>query len=87
VRANRAFRLIVSRGGLKPLFLANRDRKDRVEVVSVDDGEVILLWDLPAREASRLLRELRADLAAMDAESFLRAWDGTDDSASFYRRA
>ncbi len=38
VKANRAFQLIVAREGLEPAFLADRDRLDRIEVVSIDDG-------------------------------------------------
>jgi hypothetical protein len=78
VRANRLYRLIVTRGGREPAFLAERGRHDRVEVVSIDDGEPILYWDLPAKEASRLVRELRADLAGMEAEEFIALWEGAD---------
>jgi hypothetical protein len=75
VRANRRFHLIASRDGLGPAFLAEEGRVDRVEVVSIDDGEVVLFWQRPPREASRLLRELRTDLVAMDADAFLRKWE------------
>jgi hypothetical protein len=78
LKANRAFDLTVSRGGLEPAFLADPDRLDRIEVVSVDDGEVVLYWDLPAKDASRLLKALRTDLVAMDPEEFLRTWEGAD---------
>ena len=78
MRANRLYRLIVTRGGREPAFLAERGRHDRVEVVSIDDGEPILYWDLPAKEASRLVRELRADLAGMEAEEFIALWEGAD---------
>ena len=78
MRANRAYHLIVSREGLEPAFFADRDRLDRIEVVSIDDGEVVLFWELPAKSASKLLRELRADLASLDAEEFIRAWEGAD---------
>jgi hypothetical protein len=81
MRANRRFRLIVSRDRLQPAFFADPDRLDRIEVVSVDDGEMLLFWDLPAKDASRLLKALRTDLAGMDAEEFLRAWEGADGSA------
>jgi hypothetical protein len=81
VKANRAFHLIVSRGGREPVFLADRRRLDRIEVVSVDDGELLLYWDLPAKEAAKLARRLRADLAGMEAEEFLAMWDGADGSA------
>lgn len=78
MRANRAYELIVSRGGIEPAFLADDDRLDRIEVVSVDDGEVALYWELHAKLAARLLRELRADLAALDAEEFFDKWVGAD---------
>jgi hypothetical protein len=80
VRANRAFHLIVSRGGREPAFMADRRRVDRIEVVSVEDGELLLYWELSAREASHLLKALRADLAGMEAEEFLVLWEGADGS-------
>lgn len=82
MKANRAFDLTVSRGGLEPAFLADPDRLDRIEVVSVDDGEVVLYWDLPAKDASRLLKALRTDLVGMEAEEFLRTWEGADADPS-----
>jgi hypothetical protein len=78
VRANRAFALIVSRGGREPAFLADRDRRDRIEVVSIDDGEVILFWELPAKGASKLVKSLRGDLVSLEAEAFVTRWEGTD---------
>ena len=33
--------------------MADRRRLDRIEVVSIDDGEVVLYWDLPAKQARR----------------------------------
>jgi len=78
MRANRAYELIVSRGGLQPAFLADGERHDRIEVVSIDDGEVALFWNLPAKLAARLLRELRADLIALEAEDFFDKWVGAD---------
>ncbi len=78
MRANRAYELIVSRGGLEPAFLAAEDRLDRIEIVSIDDGEVLLYWTVPAKLASRLLREVRADLASLPAEEFIDKWAGAD---------
>lgn len=76
MRANRAFRLIASREGVAPAFLADERRLDRIEVVSVDDGEVVLFWELGAREASRLLRDLRTDLAGLNSDEFMHKWAG-----------
>jgi hypothetical protein len=78
VKANRAYHLIVSREGIEPAFLADHDRLDRIEVISVDDGEVMFYWDLPAKRAARLLKELRADLAGLDASEFFDKWVGAD---------
>jgi hypothetical protein len=78
MKANRAFHLIVSREGHQPAFLADPHRLDRIEVVSVDDGEVVLYWDLPAKQAAKLIKALRADLVGMQAGEFIDTWDGTD---------
>jgi len=75
VRANRAYELIHTRGNLRPALLAGDERLDLIEVVSIDDGEVALFWELPARQAVRLLRSLRTDLATLDAEVFLARWE------------
>ena len=78
MKANRAFELIVSREGLEPAFLADPHRLDRIEVVSIDDGEVVLFWNLPPKQASKLLRGLRADLVGLGAEEFIERWGGSD---------
>jgi hypothetical protein len=81
VRANRAYELIVSRESYEPAFLADPHRLDRIEVVSIDDGEVALFWELPVREAGHLLRALRTDLAQLAAEEFIARWEGHDGGA------
>ena len=78
MRANRAFELIIRRGGLEPVFLADHDRLDRIEVVSIDDGEVVLYWELPAKKAAKLLKPLRSDLVTLDAQDFIATWGGLD---------
>jgi hypothetical protein len=78
VRANRAYHLIVSRDGPEPAFIADPARLDRIEVVSIDDGEVVLYWSVNARLASRLLKQLREDLVALDSEAFIDKWIGAD---------
>jgi hypothetical protein len=77
VKANRAYRLIVRRGGHAPSWLASPGRVDHVEVVEIDSGEVVLFWDLAPGRASRLARALRADLASLEAESFITRWSET----------
>jgi len=81
MKANRYFELIVSRSSHEPAFLGDPNRLDRIEVVSIDDGEVVLFWDLPVKEAKGLLREIRADLLGLSAEEFMRAWEGRDAGA------
>jgi hypothetical protein len=78
MKANRAYHLIVSREGFEPAFLADEGRLDRIEVISVDDGEVTFYWHLPPKRASRLLKELRADLASLEADDFFDKWVGAD---------
>jgi hypothetical protein len=74
VRAGRAYRLLVRRGGAAPALLASPDRLDHVEIVDVSSGEVVLFWDCSPRVASRLARALRTDLAGRDAEAFIAHW-------------
>ena len=74
MRANRAYRLIHTRGSRGPAFLAGPDRMDQVEVVSVDDGEIVLFWDVAGAEAGGFVRRLRADLSQLEADLFLERW-------------
>ncbi|MDQ6775146.1 MAG: hypothetical protein M3071_02760 [Actinomycetota bacterium] len=78
MKANRAYHLIVSREGLEPAFLADASRLDRIEVVSIDDGEVVLFWVLPPKDAAKLLRALRSDLAQLGTDEFIAVWGGAD---------
>ncbi|HEY3726713.1 MAG TPA: hypothetical protein VGL51_06045 [Solirubrobacteraceae bacterium] len=83
MRANRAYHLIVSRTGREPVFMADRHRVDRIEVISIDDGEVVLYWELPAKQAAKLLKQLRADLVGLEAEEFVAIWEGADVTADW----
>jgi hypothetical protein len=74
VRANRAYRLIVRRGGRAPALFADADRVDHIEVVEIDSGEVVLFWDRPPQAASRIARALRADLSDLQPEEFIALW-------------
>ncbi|HET9101980.1 MAG TPA: hypothetical protein VFN55_01400 [Solirubrobacteraceae bacterium] len=83
MKANRVFHLIVTRGGRQPAFLAGRDRIDRIELVSVDEGEIVLYWELAPKPAARLLRTLRADLAGLETEAFIDRWRDADAAADW----
>lgn len=75
MKANRAYRLIVRRGGRLPALLADPARVDHIEVVEIDGGEVVLFWDLPPQQAARRARALRADLAQLQDDEFISRWD------------
>jgi len=74
MKANRAYRLIVTRAGRTPALLADTERVDHVEIVEIDSGEVVLFWDRPPLAASRLARALRETLSRLDADEFLAHW-------------
>ena len=74
MRARDCYRLIVRRGGLTPALLADPERLDRIELVEVDSGEAVLLWDLTPQEAAKLARELREDLSRMEGQEFMARW-------------
>jgi hypothetical protein len=74
VKANRAYELIVRRGGRGPALLRSSAEVDHVEVVEIDSGEVVLFWDTTPAQTGRLARALKADLAGMEAQDFLAAW-------------
>ncbi len=74
MKANRAYRLIVTRAGRTPALLADVERTDHIEVVEIDGGEVVLFWDRPPLPASRLARALREDLSHLGADEFLARW-------------
>jgi hypothetical protein len=81
VRANRAYRLIVRRGGWLPASIADPGRADHIEVVEVASGEVLLAWNLPPIPAVRLARALRADLAQLEPAEFAARWIDAHDDA------
>ena len=79
MRANRAYRLIITRGGRAPALLAGAQRVDHVEIVEIDSGEVVLFWDRPPHAASQLARALREELSTLEAEEFLARWSSVED--------
>ncbi len=78
MKANRAYRLIVTRGGRAPALLADSGRVDHIEVVEIDGGEVVLFWDRPPHAASRLARALREDLSQLEADEFIARWSAVE---------
>ncbi len=60
--------------------MADRGRLDRIEVVSIDDGELMLYFEVPAKQAAKLVRQLREDLVGLEAEEFIALWEGADET-------
>ncbi len=84
MRAKAAYELTVTRTGRAPGRLAAPDRVDHIEVVSTEDLEVVLFWDVAARDTGRMEAALRADLERLDAREFLARW-ATVESADDVR--
>jgi hypothetical protein len=80
VRARAAYEVRVTRTGRTPGLLAG-GRVDHIEVVGIDDLEVVLFWDVPARATLRMEEALRADLERLDADEFLERWAAVEDPA------
>lgn len=76
--ANRTYRLIHRRGGAGPALLAGPGRVDQLEIVEIASGEVVLLWDRRAREATRMARAIRADLGALEPAAFRERWGAVE---------
>jgi hypothetical protein len=74
MKANRAYRLIVRRGGWVPAALADPSRVDHIEVVDIHGGEVVLFWDRPPQACARMAKALRADLAQLQETDFIARW-------------
>ena len=72
--AARSYEVKVTRAGITPGRLASPARFDLVEVISLDDMEVVLFWDVPARETARMEAALREELSRMGEEEFLSRW-------------
>jgi hypothetical protein len=78
VKAERAYRLILTRSGRAPALLADTERSDHVEIVEVDSGEVVLFWDRPPHAASQLARALREEMSTLEADEFLARWSSVE---------
>jgi hypothetical protein len=79
MKANRAYRLIVTRAGRAPALLADAERVDHIEIVEIDGGEVVLFWERPPHAASRLARALREELSQLEAEEFITRWSTVEN--------
>ncbi len=74
MKANRAYEIIVRRGGRGPALLRSSEEADHVEIVEIDSGEVVLFWDTTPAQTGRLSRALKSDLAQLEADKFLARW-------------
>ena len=64
MKANRAYDLLVTRGG----------GFDHIEIVEIASGEVVLFWDLLPGQTGRMSRALKTDLAQFEDEDFIEKW-------------
>ena len=71
MKANRAYELLVRKGGRAPALI-DPERVDHIEVVDIAEGEVVLFWDLLPHQTGRRSSALRSDLATLEADVFLR---------------
>jgi hypothetical protein len=78
VRANREYRLLVSKGGRAPALLADPERTDSLEIVEIASGEVVLFWDCHPRDAAHMARAIRADLSQLRADEFIERWNAVE---------
>ena len=74
MRANRRLRVLHGRGSKLPAWLAGPGAVDRIEIVEIETAETVLFWDREPREAARMMRALRADLAQLEVEDLLAKW-------------
>jgi hypothetical protein len=74
MRANREYRLLHRPAGRMPARFADPGRIDTVEIVEVASGEVVLFWDVHAREVPGMLKALRRDLTQLEAAEFFARW-------------
>ncbi|CAB4345336.1 unannotated protein [freshwater metagenome] len=81
--AFRDYDVIVTRTGLAPGRLAAADRFDHIEVVSVDDLEVVLFWDVPGRATGRMEAALRDDLQRLESEEFIARWSAVESEDDY----
>ena len=84
MRAKARYLLIVRRGSALPVRM-DPDRTDTVEVVDVAEGEVVLFWDLLARDVKRVVGLVRADLQSLDDREFLERWASFEGDADLHR--
>ena len=78
MRANAAYQVKHVRGGVAPAVLADPSRIDVVEVVELQSGEAVLLWDLTPMDARRVVRALREDLLTLEPDEFIARWKAMD---------
>ncbi len=64
MKANRAYDLLVTRGGAF----------DHIEIVEIASLEVVLFWDLLPNQTGRMSRALKADMAQLEADEFIEKW-------------
>ena len=72
MKANRTYELIVKKPPRTQRL--NPRRIDHLEILDIASGEVVLFWDTFPDQTRKLSRALRADLARLDADTFMQTW-------------
>ena len=76
--AARELTVVHRRASRLPAFLQPQPGVDQIEITEIASGEVVLFWDVPAEEAKRFVRALRADLATLSTDELLERWGAID---------
>ena len=76
--ASRELTVVHRRASRLPTFLQPDAGIDQVEITEVASGEVVLFWDVPAEEAKRFVRALRAEHATLSTEELLQRWSAVE---------
>ena len=59
-----------------PSRIASAIRIDSIEIVDIASAEALFFRDCRARDAAALARQIRRELAQLDADNFYERWSG-----------
>lgn len=79
MKAGRRLQLVHERASRAPRFLTDQTALEHLEIVEIETAETALFLDVPAADAPRIARAMKADLAGMETEDFLAKWSAALD--------